>query len=106
MKVTHEKMRSELQKQIRDFQRGATYGSGIAIETAGNLPGFVKDDDDKLKPLKSQRCPLLGCLGRNHSTSASKACRYYDCADNDEYFEKVKKYLMEKYPDKYGEYLK
>ena len=105
MKVDHEKMQEELKKQMRDFQRGVTYGSGIAIETSNNLPAFVLEDDKKLKKLKSQRCPLLGCVGRNHVTSNSKACLYYDCQNNEQFFSKLKILLKEKYPDKYGEYI-
>ena len=105
MKVHHEKMKEELKKQMRDFKRGATYGCGIAVETANSLPAFVLEDDRKMKPLKSQRCPLIGCVGRNHATSASKACLYYECENNEQFLSKLKILLKEKYPDKYGEYM-
>ena len=106
MKTAHEKMKNELKKQIADFKKGKTYGSGVAIETEQNLPLFVVEDDKKLKPLKSQRCPHIGCFGRNHATSSSKACRYYGCGSNEEYLLKLENYLKEKYPDEYGEYNK
>ena len=98
--------KKEIQKQIADFNRGATYGSGIAMEAKESLPSFVVEDEQKKKRLKSQRCPLPGCLGRNHTTSGSRACKYYDCKNDEECFEELKKYLLLTYPDKYGEYTK
>ena len=106
MKGTHEKMRKELEKQIKDYNRGATYGSGIAILSENRLPQFVIDDDRNMKKLKSQRCPLPGCMGRNHTTSSSKNCKYYGCSNQEEMDEKMKNHLMSKYPDQYGKYTK
>ena len=106
MKETHVKMRKELEKQIQDYKRGATYGSGIAILTENKLPQFVIDEDKKMKKLKSQRCPLPGCMGKNHTTSSSKHCKYYGCVNQEELDEKMKNHFMEKYPDQYGKYSK
>ena len=106
MKVTHAKMRKELEKQIKDYNRGATYGSGIAILTENRLPQFVLENENKLKKLKSQRCPLPGCMGKNHKSSSSKFCKYYGCSNQDELDEDMKKYLMSTYPDQYGKYTK
>ena len=103
-KRNHEKMKLELKKQIEDYRRGATYGSGIAIKAANCLPAYVLEDDQKKKALKSQRCPLIGCLGRNHSTSSSKACYYVGCRNNEEFLSKLKEYLLSNYAEKYGEY--
>ena len=105
-KGKHEKMKKEIQKQIADFNRGATYGTGIAMEAQESLPSFVLEDEQRKKRLKSQRCPLPGCLGRNHATSGSRACKYFDCKNDVEFFEELKKYLLLTYPDKYGEYTK
>ena len=105
-KVQREKMNIEIKKQIADYNRGATYGTGIALETEDSLPSFVVENEQKLKKLKSQRCPLPGCFGRNHTTSASKACNYYDCGSDEEFLGKLKSYLKATYPDKYGKYRK
>ena len=96
---------SEIKKQTSDFRRDATYGSGIALKASNCLPRFVLEDDAARKKLKSQRCVLLGCFGRNHATSSSKSCYYYDCRNNDEFVEKMKSYLKATYPEKYGKYI-
>ena len=105
-KQSYDKMKEELKKQVEDFKRGATYGSGMAVETANSLPPFVVSDDAKKKTLKSQRCPLIGCFGRNHSSSKSKACEYFGCKNKEDFDSKLEKYLRETYPEKYGEYSK
>ena len=101
----YEKMTKEIRKQIEDQKRGATYGSGMAVNTESSLPPFVVDDDKKKKMLKSMRCPLIGCLGRNHGSSRSKQCKYHDCKNNEEYLSELRKYLMLTYPTQYGEYI-
>ena len=101
-RIRNEKMKKEIQKQMKDSKRGATYGAGIAIKTMNRLPSFVLEDDIKLKSKKSQKCPHLGCTGSNHKTSGSKNCRYHHCGSNKELFVGIRKYLMEKYPDQYG----
>ena len=103
-KRQYEKMADQIQKQIEDEKRGKTYGAGIAMETENSIPLFVKEDDQRKKKLKSMRCPLLGCLGRNHASSRSKQCKYHGCQNNEEYLSELRKYLISTYPTQYGKY--
>ena len=100
-----DKMKEEVEKQIKDTERGATYGSGMAVETASNLPEFVISDFERKKTLKSQYCPLVGCFGTQHSSSRSKRCVYHECKTKTELYRKMNKYLQLTYSDCFGEYI-
>ena len=99
----YDKMKTELQKQIKDNERGATYGAGTALEVATNLPVFVVEEFEQEKKLKTQKCPLVGCFGRCHTSSRSKLCFYNDCKKISQIYSKMKKYLQIKYKERYGE---
>ena len=100
----YEKMHKELRKQIDDAKKGKTYGTGIALETEDNLPAFVVENDRTDKKLSSQRCPFVGCFGKNHRTTFSKECAYNGCGSKDELVLEKKNYLRRRYPDQYGKY--
>ena len=102
-KIRNDKMKEEIQKQMKDSKQGATYGAGVAIETISNLPSFVVSDDQELKGKKSQKCPFVGCTGTNHKTNGSKSCVYHHCNTEKELIEAMKNYLKRKYPSQYGE---
>ena len=97
-----EKLQKEIKKQIEDRARGATYGSGVALESESTVPAFVIEDDKKQKRLKSQRCPFIGCFGWNHASSNSKECAYRNCKTKNELFAAIKKYLQATYPEQFG----
>ena len=79
---------------MEDESRGATsYRAGVALETQNSLPAFVMDDDRKKKKLKSQKCPFVGCFGRNHGSTNSKQCVYHKCKTKKELFSAIEKYL-------------
>ena len=103
-KVKNEKFQEQIKKQIEEKKRGATYGAGIALTTISNLPSFVLEDERKLKKNKNQYCAFVGCLGTNHKTAASKRCVYHHCTTKRDMISSMRKYLKNKYNDRYGEY--
>ena len=64
-------MKRETQIQIEDNIWGETFASGVVIETMNKLPHYMIEDDRQLNKKN-----LIGCLGVNLKTSASKNCRY------------------------------
>ena len=74
------------------------------METEKSLPDFVMEEDRKSKKLSTQRCPFVGCFGRNHRTTKSKDCAYCQCRTKNELLDAIKQYLKKTYPDQYGEY--
>ena len=101
-KKNNDKIKKEAEKVMRDIKRGSTYGAGVAIETNEKLPFEVTKMEEQKKKLKSQICPFPGCLGRNHTTTKSRECKYHACTGREELDKEIETYLHETYPDYFG----
>ena len=100
-KKTNDKIKMEIAKAKKDAARGATYGPGIALEANGQVPLKIAEQEKKKKTAKSQICPFAGFFGRNHTTTKSRQCKYFECKNEEELFAAIRTYLSECYPDEF-----
>ena len=91
-------------KQRIDDARGATYGAGVAIESdTFQIPPLIKEIEAKKKIQLKIDCPWPGCYKKGHKTNRAKGCKYYGKTDDDASILEMKEYLLEAYPEFYGE---
>ena len=98
---TNDKIKAEIIKAKKDAERGCTYGSGVALKRNATIPLEIMEIEAKKKKNKSQNCPFVGCLGKQHTTTKSKNCKYYGCKDQKQLDEAIETYLWDEYPDIY-----
>ena len=95
-----------MEEQKIDEARGATYGAAVAIESdTFQISAAIKEIETKKKLELNIRCPCQGCFKRGHVTNRAKGCKYYGKTDGASFIEAIKEYLLEAYPDHYGELL-
>ena len=98
----YEKMNDMMNKQRKDIVSGATYGSGIALQSI--VPSVVASIENKKKKDNKIECIWFGCDVKKHKSNRSKQCRYYTYKTK-EAIEGVDQRIREVYPEHYGKFI-
>ena len=88
-----------LQMEMKDREKGAMYGTGMAVSTI-IVPAEVRRKENELKTLLCCDCDLLGCYANGHKTKKSKKCKYYTLSQTAQ-DEEMEQFLRYKYPQHY-----
>ena len=100
---TFEKLQVEMEKLRRDKERGATYETGMTINSS--MPPDVERMDREKKETLEIKCKLAGCYKeQTHMRRSSKMCTYYKVPP-DRLQSAIDAKLRELYPTFYSEYL-
>ena len=79
--------------------------SWVAIESdTFQIPAAIKVIEKKKKLELNSLCPWEVCNKRDgHKMNRAKGCKYYGKTDDDAFIKAMKEYLLEAYPEYYGE---
>ena len=97
----YEKINDLMKKQKKESVRGATYGSGIALQSM--VPSEVAKLETQKKKDENVQCVWFGCYAKNHKTNKSKNCRYNTCSSKEDIEREIDLAMRTSYPSFYGE---
>ena len=85
-----------MEMERKDREKGATYGTGIAITII--VPDEVRKKENELKKMLGSRCENFGCYASGHKTKKSKKCKYHTFKTQKEADDESDRFMRLKYP--------